>query len=528
MSVAQLKASRLIWLRRERYRHNKWLFYRNKSKRPAAERTQLRSKWWTLYEHARRERVRRDREIAASVPLREKALAEVLKLVGVMEVGGNNMGARVLEIIRANGGTGPESWCGDTVAWAYRHAGSKVVQRGWAAVRFLGFLTGMKIVSRATRARRHRLLHLRPHRHLLRRNLSARRDRDRRRQHRPRRRRLGLPHRRRRRLHQAPQRQPRRALRARHPLGAPMTKTIGISPKVYVPAVGQIVVGVVFLLLGLDVEGKTAILILGLDVERRPRPEDRDRRPVRLGTPSPPGFAAPPATTRSHHPADHEAPGAMSAGGFVVQRRCAAWRTGAARPLTAAPGPSASSVPARTRRLSGLTVTATRDRSGEVRRAPRRAPRREPPHASHLTALADCPATPRRRSPWPGRACPGRRRRRARPPRCSRRREGLGSSARVSSARVRRPLGARPVALTAAARVDVPASRRGARDALGRARPRDDVERDREDAEQEGQGGPRPRAEPAVPASAARVIADDRPRRCSRRRERLGADLRCG
>lgn len=38
-----------------------------------------------------------------------------------------------------------------------------------------------------------------------------------------------------------------------------MTKTIGISPKVFVPALGQIVVGIVFLLIGLDVEGKTAI-----------------------------------------------------------------------------------------------------------------------------------------------------------------------------------------------------------------------------------------------------------------------------
>jgi hypothetical protein len=38
-----------------------------------------------------------------------------------------------------------------------------------------------------------------------------------------------------------------------------VSKTIGISPKVYVPAIGQVVVGVIFLILGLDVEGKTAI-----------------------------------------------------------------------------------------------------------------------------------------------------------------------------------------------------------------------------------------------------------------------------
>jgi hypothetical protein len=147
MSTAVLKASRALWLRRERDRHRKWQFYKSKSKRPAAERMQLRAKWWKLYEEARRQRVRRDRQLVAATPLRERALAEILKLVGVMEVGGNNQGPKVTEIIRANGGTGPEPWCGDTVAWAYRHAGSKVVQRAWAAVRYLGFLTGMTVVK---------------------------------------------------------------------------------------------------------------------------------------------------------------------------------------------------------------------------------------------------------------------------------------------------------------------------------------------------------------------------------------------
>lgn len=36
-------------------------------------------------------------------------------------------------------------------------------------------------------------------------------------------------------------------------------KTIGISPKVWIPAAGQIVVGIAFLILGLEVEGRTAI-----------------------------------------------------------------------------------------------------------------------------------------------------------------------------------------------------------------------------------------------------------------------------
>lgn len=83
--------------------------------------------------------------------LRLAALDEAKRLVGVMEQGGNNQGKKVMEIIRANGGTGPEPWCGDFVAYCYRRAGSKVVQRSWAAVRFLGYLTGQRIVRRRPR-----------------------------------------------------------------------------------------------------------------------------------------------------------------------------------------------------------------------------------------------------------------------------------------------------------------------------------------------------------------------------------------
>lgn len=81
-------------------------------------------------------------------PLRERALAVARTLIGVMEQGGNNAGPMVSKIIRENGGVGPEPWCGDTMAYCFRHAGSKVVQRAWAAVRFLGFLTGMSIVKK--------------------------------------------------------------------------------------------------------------------------------------------------------------------------------------------------------------------------------------------------------------------------------------------------------------------------------------------------------------------------------------------
>lgn len=43
--------------------------------------------------------------------LRRDALGVARSLVGVMESGGNNRGKKVMQIIRANGGTGPEPWC---------------------------------------------------------------------------------------------------------------------------------------------------------------------------------------------------------------------------------------------------------------------------------------------------------------------------------------------------------------------------------------------------------------------------------
>jgi hypothetical protein len=55
-----------------------------------------------------------------------------------MEQGGNNTGPIVDKIIRANGGVIGEPWCGDFVAYCYRLAGSKAVDRLWASVYFLG------------------------------------------------------------------------------------------------------------------------------------------------------------------------------------------------------------------------------------------------------------------------------------------------------------------------------------------------------------------------------------------------------
>lgn len=82
--------------------------------------------------------------------LGERALAEAQQMLGlnIREHGANNRGEWVEKIIRANGGVPGEPWCGDFAAWCYRRAGSKAVTRSWAAVRLLGRLSGMRIVSK--------------------------------------------------------------------------------------------------------------------------------------------------------------------------------------------------------------------------------------------------------------------------------------------------------------------------------------------------------------------------------------------
>ena len=63
--------------------------------------------------------------------MRVRALTIASGLLGVMEQGGNNMGPKVSQIIKANGGLGPEPWCGDFVAYCYRNAGSNAVTPSW-------------------------------------------------------------------------------------------------------------------------------------------------------------------------------------------------------------------------------------------------------------------------------------------------------------------------------------------------------------------------------------------------------------
>lgn len=85
---------------------------------------------------------RRVWQLGAKAPLRERAWREMQVLINekVQERGGNNRGRDVERIIRANGGTPGEPWCGDTVAYVYLRAGAKSVVRAWAAVSWLNRL----------------------------------------------------------------------------------------------------------------------------------------------------------------------------------------------------------------------------------------------------------------------------------------------------------------------------------------------------------------------------------------------------
>jgi len=80
--------------------------------------------------------------------LQERAYAVAASLLGTMEVGGNNCGPMVTRIIKVNGGTGPEPWCGDFVAYCYRLANCVAVgggpQRLFAYVPWMTRLAGVK------------------------------------------------------------------------------------------------------------------------------------------------------------------------------------------------------------------------------------------------------------------------------------------------------------------------------------------------------------------------------------------------
>ena len=154
MSTAFLKASLKLWLRKRAYRAAALANARKVGHKDGTVTTTEAArihKWEANLATADRMIARRRAQVADTLPLREKAYNVATTLIGVMEQGGNNAGPMVSTIIRENGGSGPEAWCGDFQSYNYRHAGSKVVQRGWAAVRLIGFLTGMSIVKQPLR-----------------------------------------------------------------------------------------------------------------------------------------------------------------------------------------------------------------------------------------------------------------------------------------------------------------------------------------------------------------------------------------
>jgi hypothetical protein len=59
-----------------------------------------------------------------------QALLHQTRLVGVHEVGADNRGPKVDEIIRFAHGDLGEAWCVDAIIWSYGHAGSHVVKPG--------------------------------------------------------------------------------------------------------------------------------------------------------------------------------------------------------------------------------------------------------------------------------------------------------------------------------------------------------------------------------------------------------------
>lgn len=80
--------------------------------------------------------------------LRERAWVEARKLIGIMERGGNNVGAEVEAIIREGGGRRGDPWCGWFLATCYKRAGSKIVSWRWGAVRLYVPLSGVKRITR--------------------------------------------------------------------------------------------------------------------------------------------------------------------------------------------------------------------------------------------------------------------------------------------------------------------------------------------------------------------------------------------
>lgn len=132
------EASLALWQRRVKYRRRKLLSAKKHHESASTV------KWRGLLKHAVWMVSVREKQLDT---LAKRALRAAEALVGVMEQGGNNTGPMVNKIIRANGGDIGEPWCGDFIAFVYRQAGSKAVERSWASVRLLGAARGVKRVK---------------------------------------------------------------------------------------------------------------------------------------------------------------------------------------------------------------------------------------------------------------------------------------------------------------------------------------------------------------------------------------------
>lgn len=141
MSRAALRTSLALWRRRLAYRQRR-LKVAVRHHRPNTAK-----KWRALVDEAHTKIARRERQIADTRPLRLRALHEAVKLIGVMEAGGNNRGQAVERIIKLGGGLPGQAWCGWFCAAVYKRAGSRAVEWRWGAVRLLSAVTGVKRVS---------------------------------------------------------------------------------------------------------------------------------------------------------------------------------------------------------------------------------------------------------------------------------------------------------------------------------------------------------------------------------------------
>lgn len=129
------RKSLALWRAREKYRKARHAYWENRGNPAKLEH------WSRLLRHARYMIDKRENPPAS---LRERAYQEASKLIGVMEQGGNNVGAQVEQIIREGGGLRGQAWCGWFCAAVYKRAGSKAPDWHWGAVRLYVPLSGVR------------------------------------------------------------------------------------------------------------------------------------------------------------------------------------------------------------------------------------------------------------------------------------------------------------------------------------------------------------------------------------------------